>query len=117
MLAPYEKMMGEAGNFFTVVSADYGLVMERTVDMFVDGKNHIVSCKHDKLFPVQDDISVTSDFDHESHLAEPHLQTSIASQNLTSVWKYWANLIYLDGQFPSLDKYKYQILTWAKSDH
>ena len=37
----------------------------------------------------------------------------MASQNLTSAWKYWANLTYLVGQSPSLDKYKYQILTWA----
>ena len=108
--------MREAVNFFTIISADYGVILERMVDMFDDDANHIVGCEYDDFFPVQDDISVTSDFDQEPCPSESHIPTHTACTNLTKAWKYWANIIYLVGQFPSFDKYKYQLLTWANKD-
>ena len=51
LLVPYETKMSEAGNYFTMISADYGITMEPMVDMFVDNANHIVGCEYDKFFP------------------------------------------------------------------
>ena len=84
MLLPYETKTREAGNFFTMISADYGITMERMVDMFVDDANHIVGCEHDEFFPVQDDISVTSDFDQDPHTGKSHIPTHATSTNLTN---------------------------------
>ena len=90
--------------------ADYGITMEQMVDMFVDNANHTVGYEYDEFFPVQDDISVTGDFDQEPCPSESHIPTHTASMNLTRAWKYWTNMAYIVGQFPSFDKYKYQIL-------
>lgn len=61
-------------------------------------------------------MSVTSEFDQEPNPDTCHLPTKVTSRNLNEAWKYWANLTYMVGQFPSFDKYKYQILTWAEKD-
>ena len=71
--------------------------MEQMVDMFVDDANHIVGCEYDEFFPVQDDISVTNDFDQDLRPSDSHTPTHTASTNLTKSWKYWANMTYLVG--------------------
>ena len=95
----YETKVREEGNFFTMISADYGITMERMVDMFVDDANHIVGCEYDEFFPVQDDISVTSDFDQETCPTESH-KSPCTQQARTSPEPgniYWANMTYLVG--------------------
>ena len=59
---------------------------------------------------------MTSDFDREPDTGEFHIPTHTASTNLTNAWKYWANMPYLLGRFPSFDKYRYQLLTWTNKD-
>ena len=83
MLILYEKKVREAGNFFAMTSADYGLSMEHMVHMFVDDANHIVGCECETFFLVQGDISVTSDFDQEPSPDDSHLPTHTVGQNLT----------------------------------
>ena len=82
ILVPYETNIREEGNFFNMISADYGITMEQMVDMFVDDANHIVGCEHDEFFPVQDDMSVTSDFDQEPCPSESHIP-----MHTTRAWK------------------------------
>ena len=64
-------------------------------------------CDYDELFPVQENVSVTSDFGDAFNPETIHFPTPQTDiQNLNKVWKYWANLTYMVGQFSSFDKYK-----------